>query len=545
MELYDQDVVEFLSATYVFNAATPQVLMDILPLFEILEYGRNQFVISQGDLDEHLYLVYQGRVRQTFTTQSETRNVGLAHRGDVLNLEMLTPGTPSITSLRTVSETVLLRINYENMRQAVAQVPQAYENLIMLLESFKAAQRKTFEFKEPDEIIYFYGRRHPAFLFSRLLMPMALFFIILITFNVMDPYGIAMRLIEAVLLVLCVVWAGWIGIDWTNDYAYVSNLRVLFMERVVALYSNQQETPLKSILSVSTTSSQLGRIFSFGNVVVRTYTGTITLHDLDRFETVAALIKSLWEHSRDEIIAEDRHDVEVSLRRRFGMDLPDEEEFEEMAHANPMRYQPAEYSALANFFALRKVEGETITYWTHWIYMLKALLLPATALIITGLILASRPEVILDQQGNLVANPLLATVLLLSLIWLIYKFTDWRNDRYIITPDQVVDINKKPLGREDKQTAQIKNILSIEYKRLGLIGILLNYGTVYIKVGDSTLTFDNVPDPAAVQKEIFGRMAWLQQHETEIRQARERERMAEMIASYHRLVIEKSRQDQE
>ena len=55
---------------------------------------------------------------------------------------------------------------------------------------------------------------------------------------------------------------------------------------------------------------------------------------------------------------------------------------------------------------------------------------------------------------------------------------DWHNDIYLITPDQVVDVNKKPLGHEERQAAPLKNILGIEYKRLGIIGLLLNFGTV-------------------------------------------------------------------
>jgi hypothetical protein len=47
---------------------------------------------------------------------------------------------------------------------------------------------------------------------------------------------------------------------------------------------------------------------------------------------------------------------------------------------------------------------------------------------------------------------------------------DWHNDVYLITPDQVVDVNKKAARQRRAPAAPVKNILSIEYKRLGLLG---------------------------------------------------------------------------
>ena len=90
--------------------------------------------------------------------------------------------------------------------------------------------------------------------------------------------------------------------------------------------------------------------------------------------------------------------------------------------------------------------------------------------------------------------------------WWLYQYIDWHNDVYLITSDQVVDVNKKPLGHEDRQAAPLKNILGIEYKRLGIIGLLLNFGTVFIRVGDRQLTFDQVFNPSEVQRELFHRL---------------------------------------
>jgi hypothetical protein len=120
-------------------------------------------------------------------------------------------------------------------------------------------------------------------------------------------------------------------------------------------------------------------------------------------------------------------------------------------------------------------------------------------------------------------------------LWWLYQYLDWHNDVYLITQEQIVDVNKKPLGKEERRAAPIKNILSIEYHRLGIIGLILNFGTIYIRVGDQELTFDDVFNPSEVQRELFNRMAARQYAEKQAAQQQERQRMTEWIAAYHRV----------
>jgi len=81
---------------------------------------------------------------------------------------------------------------------------------------------------------------------------------------------------------------------------------------------------------------------------------------------------------------------------------------------------------------------------------------------------------------------------LILFLWLLYDYVDWHNDIYQVTPDQILDIERKPFGTEDKKAAPLENILSIEYERIGFLGLLFNFGTVLIKVGTTTFTFDHV-----------------------------------------------------
>ena len=119
--------------------------------------------------------------------------------------------------------------------------------------------------------------------------------------------------------------------------------------------------------------------------------------------------------------------------------------------------------------------------------------------------------------------------------WWLYNYLDWHNDIYLITGDQVMDVNRKPLGKEEKRAAQIKNILSVEYKRIGIIGLLLNFGTVYIRVGEAVFTFDDVFNPSEVQRELFHRISQRSLKEQQAQAEAERQRMADWLTVYHRM----------
>jgi hypothetical protein len=108
----------------------------------------------------------------------------------------------------------------------------------------------------------------------------------------------------------------------------------------------------------------------------------------------------------------------------------------------------------------------------------------------------------------------------------------------VITDDQVLDVYKKPLGLEEKKAAPIKNIQAVEFSRKGIIGLLLNYGTVSIRVGDTLLTFDDVFNPAEVQRELFKRIADRDYKEKQASIASEQQRVLDLIEIYHQVVEE-------
>ena len=96
----------------------------------------------------------------------------------------------------------------------------------------------------------------------------------------------------------------------------------------------------------------------------------------------------------------------------------------------------------------------------------------------------------------------------------------------------LIDLEKKPFGREVSKTAPLKNIQSIRIARNGIVQVLLNYGSVLVNVADETLDFIYVHDPAQVQRDIFYQKRQLEISEEKNEIDQEHERITDYLKMY-------------
>ena len=99
-----------------------------------------------------------------------------------------------------------------------------------------------------------------------------------------------------------------------------------------------------------------------------------------------------------------------------------------------------------------------------------------------------------------------------------------------------MDRVKKPFGKEDRKVAPLKNVLSVEFERGGILGLLFNYGLIRISVGETKLEFKSVYNPSDIQQEIFKRMAEREFKEKQNARENEQKWVVDWIAAYHRVV---------
>mgnify|MGYP003862854437 CR=1 FL=1 len=92
--------------------------------------------------------------------------------------------------------------------------------------------------------------------------------------------------------------------------------------------------------------------------------------------------------------------------------------------------------------------------------------------------------------------------------WFWWESTDWGNDLYIVTNERIIDMEKRPLFfAEQRREASLGVIQNVSLKIPNIIAVVFNFGDVVVQTaGAGEFTFDGVPNPREVQREIFRRM---------------------------------------
>jgi hypothetical protein len=188
-------------------------------------------------------------------------------------------------------------------------------------------------------------------------------------------------------------------------------------------------------------------------------------------------------------------------------------------------------------FQVRFEEKGIITYRKHWMVLLRGTLLPAVLILVAVGLLGARLGG-LFQVFSPGADLAAALLLLVPLaVWWLYQYADWANDLYQVTPDQIVDVHKKPLSSEVRKVAPLENILGTEVDRKGLLGILFNYGDVVANVGTTQFVFQGIYNPSAVQLDIVRSQEALYARKKLAEKEKRRGEMVEWIDAYHREIV--------
>ncbi len=496
------------------------------------EFAEGDTVLRQGAAADALYFLGSGTVEVLRESPAKvaSRPARLV-AGDTLADYELLFRQPLQTSARAVTPAVVYRWDRNTLGAFLRTHPSALASLRFAAQSRRLAQRQRFRWLEPDEVVYALARRHPLLLAQGLLLP-ALLLAAAVALLVSDSAGL--RWLGGGLGVVALALAAWQWIDWTNDYYMVTNRRAVWLEKVVGLYDSRQEAPLRMVLSVSVATEVVGRLIDYGDVTVRTYTGKIVFRSVSNPEAMAAVIEEHWRRMQSQDQQADRQAIEQVLQER--LETPAET-------APPARLPSAALPAPTRStgldrwtFQVRFEDKGVITYRKHWAVLLRATFAPAVLILAVAGFLGAR------LSGLVLGIPSAATlaggvlVLVPLCLWWLYQYVDWVNDVYQLTADQILDIYKKPLAREERKVAPLENVLGTEVERKGLSGLLLNYGNVIASVGTTEFVFEGVFDPSGVQQDIVRyQEALFERKKTGDRQRRQEE-MVEWLSAYHREV---------
>lgn len=541
----------FLNRIHLFNGLKDNDLTGISTKLEERVYPADSVIFERGAKPDGFYLVFKGKVKVVRPRERGEDFLAWLNAGDYFGEEALFENRNRSATIKAVEDTTVLFLAREGFDSLLTKYEKLRPNFLVSIKSRKLARATMFKWLGANEVIFFIARRHKIRMvqalvapFFSLALPIALFAWSILS-GATTPVAVG-----SILLVGILLWALWLIIDWSNDYYIVTNQRVVWVERVIGIYDSRQEVPLGTILSVNVETDLIGRALDYGNVAVRTFVGNIKFDYVDHPNQAADMIKEHWERTKSRGSQAQKDAMKNAIRAKLGLTVikKQEEELPPLVAAEDKEVQKKGLIriVLANMFKLRVEDGGKVIYHKHWYILLQQMgrpllfFLGLAALMIVRIwsLYNNSNEAILERLESggfrpdaiLVAIPL---VMLPFIGWMIWEYIDWKNDIFEVTPDEIIDLDKTPLGTEERRSAQIENILSTEYKREGLTGYLLNFGTVYIVVGGSKLEFQDVLDPAGVQADINRRRMVRLAKKSEDTANVERERMAVWLAAYH------------
>jgi uncharacterized membrane protein YdbT with pleckstrin-like domain len=141
-------------------------------------------------------------------------------------------------------------------------------------------------------------------------------------------------------------------------------------------------------------------------------------------------------------------------------------------------------------------------------------------------LLANIQEVSQRISPALLCVPLFA-VFVGCCLWLAWEYVDYRNDIYVLTDKEIIDIERKPLGIDmKKRQGGLERVQNVEARQKGILPRILDYGDVVISTAaeDEGYTFIRVPHPQRVQALVFQKLdAFRRQQNEALAQQRQRE----------------------
>lgn len=529
--------IDLVRGTFPFNLLSEQELLRVLPFFEQVHFPAGAVIFSEGYPADAVYFMVSGAAKLTAWNRQMKKNLGTLTVGDHFGVESLGTGNNYLTRTECLSDVTALKVKTRRMMGIQDAFPQVRNAMELFQKTLNLVLKTDFPWLGDSEHVELLSRRHPFFLFMRILVAGGITLLVssFLFFAALAADKPTFLLVLTGLSFLAGVgFAFWSALEWTNDFFILTHERVLVQKKLIGFFESRHESPVNAVLSVGVDSSVWGRMVGFGAVTVRTYTGDLRFYRLPFPHLVNELLEYSRQKARFEARQSEREGMRVVLTQKF--DNPNLEKTIPIK-TGTKSLDKVTYSSdsisdlLANFFNLRVEDQGNVVYRTHWLVLMGKIFLPTLALMACVLGVIARFLGLFGALPEAIFVTLVIVAGLGSLGWWIYQYYDWHNDVYIITDEQLIDLNKKPLGREEQRAAPVKNIQTVEFERKGLINLIFNYGTVKIKIGNEELTFDNVYHPSQVQSEIYARY----RHLNEKVKREEQSRMADWIKTYDEL----------
>jgi CRP-like cAMP-binding protein/membrane protein YdbS with pleckstrin-like domain len=401
----------------------------------------------------------------------------------------------------------------------------------------------------------FFTRRHPILLVTQVL-PLAAILILVLLLIASDLFLFGLGsggrdivlTVSLVLLGPLALWTLWRFVNWRNDSLEVTNEVVAHVEKVPFPVPSEAryEVPLQQIQNVTIDISVLGRMFNFGDLSIDTAAivrqleftqvpNPRAVHDL--IQRAAAQARSGQEVQFRESIRERLEDQ--LFPERLKPQIPGSAS-DEGGRQPPKAPDTGRRRRRFHLIQLEIREDGRVTWRKHWFNLMQRVGLPFLSFVIMSALFLTEIGAFLAETAFTVtiALPLLSLLAaqawlffpigflwVLSVLWMVYQYVDWSNDVYIVTREEVIDVERNlaifPLWfvwTESRRQAPLSRVQNVNLSMPNVVAFLFNFGDVIVQTAglEGTLDFKFVSRPRQVQAEILRRLSEFQDRQRQL-----------------------------
>ena len=334
----------YLRSHFLFTSLADQDVEQVAQLFQSLTLKEGEVLYRAGYPGRNFFLVVKGAIRFSTDQGNQSLTTWKDHFGE----EALLKEQVRRETARAVEPTTLLAINKNRFQALVSAYPEIKKKILAVNDSNQLAALNPFPWIGNGETIHFIDRKHVTTFLARLVLP---FLLALALSGVV--YFLEIKQLFAFPLIFLVfsLWVIWLWIDWGNDYYLVTSERVAWVEKVVWLHDQRKELPLQSILSANLSTNQFQRLLDFGDVVVRTYTGDLTMRNAAHPQILLDLIREAQEYAQERYKKVDADRIQQTIRDRLQLEETETraEAGNEAALPSPLPVEPFPSAAFPEF----------------------------------------------------------------------------------------------------------------------------------------------------------------------------------------------------
>jgi len=545
------DLAKQLKQIPLFAKLSRDDLKAVVKLVKRVQYPTRSEICRQGQLGVTAYFVESGELSVLhIDPEGIEREVIRLGPGEYFGETSLLLGEPRDATVEAVQDTTLLYLNKDEFDQLLHERPSVLKALQMRPDVAEKRRTRRFKWQAPDEVVVTRLRKHNAILIRNLAAPSFVLLMDLVGCWYLRSGGTVVLITGGLLALIPLLFALYLTVDQYNDNYILTNKRVVHEERVPLMYESRAEAPLRTVQDIQQSQEGLlAQLFNFGDLIIETAgeRGHVTFRQIaNPAETRDAIFEQI-RRVQAGARAEDRAAIRDALRRQFGIQSPEEPV---TVPPRPPEKRPFKLTVPGRLLAplriftyflpsLRHEQGDTIIWRKHWIAIIRPIAIPTTltvaATFITIYLVSLNPSnlaPILIGYGTLMA---------FLFPWWLWRFDDWQNDTYQVTATRIIDIERRPFYlREQRREASLGKIQNVSLEIPGVLGKLLNYGSVTIETaGAEPFTFDCVKNPRDVQAEIFRRVEMFQQLERQEEAERRRAELVDWFTVYDQIDLSK------